>query len=248
MNKIFILMENFFSEKVLKILCAVLLTAALLILPIRRSYAEKTAACSADYPLLNFTVVLDAGHGGEDGGAIGIKTLVREKTVNLSITKKLAGMLESVGADVVLTRSDDDALCKGKYSKAEDMRLRAAIIDKVQPYLVVSIHCNSFPDRTDVTGAQVFYLPGSVTGERLAEAIRGSVCEILPETRSRQSKSADFYMLRHGNSTNVLVECGFLSSPKEEEKLCDNDYQNRLAYAIFDGICTYIASIRTPSV
>ena len=236
------------AEKVLKITCAVLLTAALLILPIRKAAAVKYADCLSDIPLLNFTIVLDAGHGGEDGGAIGVKTLVREKTVNLAITKKLAGMLQSVGADVVLTRVDDEALCKGKYSKAEDMRLRAAIIDQVKPYLVISIHCNSFPESNAVTGAQVFYLPGSVTGERLAEAIRASVSSKLPETKSRDVKSADFYMLRHGNSTNVLVECGFLSSPEEEEKLCDDTYQNQLAYAIFDGICTYIAGIRSPNV
>ena len=102
------------TERILKIACAVLLMAALLIIPIRKSSAVSYVDCLTDYPLLNFTVVLDAGHGGEDGGAIGVRTLVREKTVNLAITKKLAGMLAGLGADVVLTRQDDKALCRGK--------------------------------------------------------------------------------------------------------------------------------------
>lgn len=194
----------------------------------------------------DYVIVLDAGHGGEDGGAIGIKTLTREKDINLSITRKLARLFESVGATVILTRKNDGALSKNGFNKMEDMRARAEIIELARPYIVISIHCNSFPQSNSVSGAQTFYYPGSETGRRLAENIQESIKNNVDKNNNRQVKDADFYMLRHGNSTNVMVECGFLSCPEEEQLLLNDEHQNKLAYAVFDGTLRYISEITNP--
>ena len=153
-------------------------------------------------------------------------------------------LFESAGAQVVLTRSDENSLCAGKYNKLEDMRARKKVIDENQPYIVISVHCNSFPESKNVHGAQMFYLPTSATGKKLAECIQKSIQENVDNENKRESKGEDFYMLRCGNSTNVMIECGFLSSPTEEKMLCDDEYQNMLAYAVFDGTSDYINSLR----
>ena len=207
---------------------------------------KQTQNVFYDFPLNDYVIVLDAGHGGEDGGAIGIKTLAREKDINLSITLKVARLLESVGATIVLTRQDENSLSKNGFNKLEDMRARAETIELSRPYIVISIHCNSFPQSQKVHGAQVFYYPGSETGKHLAQSIQDSIRDNVDKQNDRQVKSEDFYMLRHGNSTNVMVECGFLSCPDEEVLLLDDDYQNKIAYAVFDGTVRYISEITQP--
>ena len=233
------------TEKILKYLCGILLVTALTFGLFFRD-TDKAESVFLNYPLNDYVIVLDAGHGGDDGGAIGIKTLTREKDINLSITLKLARLFESVGATVILTRADENALCKNGFNKMEDMRSRAEIIELSRPYVVLSIHCNSFPQSKNVKGAQTFYYPGSLTGEALAESIQESLSEMVDPKNKRQVKSEDFYMLRHGNSTNVMIECGFLSCPEEEVLLIDDNYQNKLSYAIFDGTCKYILKANTP--
>ena len=232
-------------ERIMRTVCAILLVGVIVTAPVKNKN-RYLAECISDYPLLNFTIVVDAGHGGEDGGAIGINTLVREKKINLEIAQKIGRLLESAGASVVFTRSNDDALCSGKYRKNADMRARSDIIEKVKPYIVISVHCNSFPQSKNAKGAQMFYYPGSETGAKLAQCIQDSLRENVDSTNNRKIKSEDFYMLRHGNSTNVMIECGFLSSPEEEKNLCDESYQNNIAYAVFDGTGKYIAAARTP--
>lgn len=230
--------------KFLKYICAVLLSVALMLMIFSKEKDATYAFC--DMPINDYVIVLDAGHGGDDGGAIGITTLTREKDINLSITLKIARLFESAGATVVLTRSDEKALCKNGFNKMEDMRTRAEIIENARPYIVISVHCNSFPQSKNVKGAQMFYYPGSVTGEALAKEIQESLNKNVDSKNKRQIKSEDFYMLRHGNSTNVMIECGFLSCPDEEILLIDDDYQNKIAYAVFDGTCSYISKATTP--
>lgn len=229
----------------IKVVLSVLLVLSVLFFVFNdtNNYLEE---CFTDYPLYDYVIVLDAGHGGEDGGAIGISTLVREKEINLSITKKIGRLFESAGATVVLTRADDDALCKNGFNKMEDMGNRARIIENTKPYIVISVHCNSFPQSQNVHGAQMFYYPESVTGKMLAECIQSSIQTFVDTTNKRQIKSEDFFMLRNGNSTNVMIECGFLSCPEEEQLLLDEGYQDKIAYSVFDGTSKFIAKIRTP--
>jgi len=227
-----------------------IILVAVLILNILLSYFYKNdnlyKECSLDYPLNDYVIVLDAGHGGEDGGAIGISTLVREKEINLSIVKKIGRLFQSVGATVILTRSNDDALCKNGFNKMEDMSNRAMIIEKNKPYIVISVHCNSFPQSKNVHGAQMFYYPDSVTGKMLAECIQTSIKQYVDAENNREIKEEDFFMLRNGNSTNVMIECGFLSCPDEEKNLLDESYQDKIAYSVFDGTSKYISKIRQP--
>lgn len=230
--------------RMLKYISIFVVIALLMVLFIRKNNSKTVFY---DYPLNDYIIVLDAGHGGEDGGAIGIKTLSREKDINLSITLKIGRLLESVGATVILTRENKDALSKNGFNKMKDMRSRAEIIELSRPYIVVSIHCNSFPQSQNVHGAQVFYYPGSETGKLLAQSIQDSIKNNVDNQNLRQIKSEDFYMLRHGNSTNVMVECGFLSCPEEEQLLLNDSYQNKLAYAVFDGIVRYINKITQPA-
>lgn len=233
------------SYKILKSTCGVFFTIAIILLFFAFNTYKSTEAFN-EYPLNEYVIVLDAGHGGEDGGAIGINTLTREKDINLSITKKVGRLFESAGATVVLTRHDDNSLSQNGFNKMEDMRYRAKIIENTKPYIVISVHCNSFPQSKSAQGAQTFYYPDSVTGKMLAECIQESLKKNVDGRNKRQVKSEDFYMLRHGNSTNVMVECGFLSCPDEEKLLLNEEYQDKIAYAIFDGTSDYICKIRMP--
>lgn len=231
--------------RAVKSVASVMLVVAVMLIVIIQpeSYSVE---CFSDRPLYDFVFVLDAGHGGEDGGAIGITTLEREKDINLSITLKIARLLESAGADVVLTRSDGNALCRNGFNKMEDMANRARIIENTKPYIVISVHCNSFPSDKTAKGAQMFYYPESENGRLLAEAIQESITRYVDGTNRRQVKAEDFYMLRHGNSTNVMIECGFLSCPDEEKLLLDEKHQDKIAYAVFDGTVKYINNVLTP--
>ncbi len=228
-----------------KSVLSVLLLISVFLISVNQD-GNNVVNCVGDAALNGYVFVLDAGHGGEDGGAIGITTLTREKEINLSITLKLKRLLESVGAIVVLTRSDGEALCKGGFNKMEDMTNRARIIENTKPYMVISVHCNSFPADKSAKGAQVFYYPDSEQGKILAECIKSSITEYVDSLNQRTVKEADFYMLRHGSSVNVMVECGFLSCPEEEKLLLEEKHQDKIAYAIFDGTVKYILNAQTP--
>lgn len=232
-------------NRTLKAMCGALLTAAIILFLFTYN-TERVTNVFCAYPLNDYVIVLDAGHGGADGGAIGINTLTREKDINLSITGKIGRLFQSVGATVVLTRKDDNALSKNGFNKMEDMRYRSQIIENTRPYIVISVHCNSFPQSKNARGAQMFYYPDSVTGKMLAECIQESLKKNVDSNNKRQVKSEDFYMLRHGNSTNVMIECGFLSCPEEEKLLLDEKYQDKIAYAVFDGTSNYICKVRDP--
>ena len=187
-----------------------------------------------------YCVVLDAGHGGTDGGALGITTGCKESEINLSVTLKVRDLLQSAGIRVVLTRSDEKALCDDShYSKQKDMQLRGQRIDAAGPDIVVSIHMNSYPNAT-VHGAQPFYYPDSESGKKLAEYIQSSLKRIIDPNNKRTVKPEDFFLLRTYAGPSALVECGFLTCPAEEKVLLKEEYQDKLAYCIFDGIISYL--------
>ncbi len=230
----------------IKVLLSLLVILYIVTVAINKNYVDYQKQCFSDYPLNDYVIVLDAGHGGDDGGAIGIKTKVREKEINLAITKKISRLFESAGATVVLTRTDDGALCKNGFNKMEDMNNRARIIKEARPYIVISIHCNSFPQNSHVHGAQMFYYPDSLTGKYLAQSIQESISFYADADNKRAIKEADFFMLRNGQSTNVMIECGFLSCFEEEVLLQDESYQDKIAYSVFDGTSKFILKMRTP--
>lgn len=187
-------------------------------------------------------IVLDAGHGGFDSGTSGITTKVEEEEINLAITQKLEKELTGIGAEVVMTRTDNDAI---GATKDEDMKNRRKIIEQSGEDLVVSIHQNRYADE-NVTGPQVFYAPGSTLGKTLAETLQSHLNEQLEPKSPRSAASADYYILRSGSAPCVIVECGFLSSPEEEQLLMQDGYQQKVAQALRDGVAAFWSSQQNP--
>lgn len=209
------------------------------------------ALCSIIYkPVMNASstqsltqkvIVLDPGHGGLDNGASVGK--VNEDELNLKICYALKSELESRGATVYLTRTDDQDMTRRdyNYSKQDDMYLRVLKIDEYKPDLFLSIHLNS--SSSGAWGSQVFYYKNSQEAERLANCIHSYM---KPVTGTRKNiSSCSFYVLRATQSTGVLVECGFLSNANERGQLKSSKYHKKLAIAISDGIEEYESSLST---
>ncbi len=189
------------------------------------------------------TIVLDAGHGNFDPGKIGINKAV-EKDINLSITYKLKALLEDNGINVVMTRTDDNCLCKKSDTdkKRADMKRRVSIINSSGALVAISIHQNSFTQESS-RGAQVFYYQNSEKGQTLAEMIQDSIKGYIKDGNHRLAKANNsYYLLRYSSCPLVIVECGFLSNRAEAELLCTDAYQDKMAWAIHLGIIEYINS------
>lgn len=187
------------------------------------------------------TIVIDSGHGGMDGGKISVLGDY-EKDINLSIAKKLEKLLSKAGYKVIMTREDDMGLYSESSSnkKSEDMKARCAIIDAQGVTLAVSIHQNSYHQES-VKGAQVFYYESSEQGKRLADIIQTALVESLDKSNKRKAKSnATYYLLRKTSTPTVIVECGFLSNYDEAKKLISDQYQEKVAKAVFQGIEEYL--------
>ncbi|MEY8391067.1 N-acetylmuramoyl-L-alanine amidase CwlD [Lachnospiraceae bacterium] len=186
-------------------------------------------------------IVIDAGHGGDDPGKIGINK-AKEKEINLKIAKKLKEMLEQEGIKIIMTRTDDAGLYQqsSHNKKVEDMRKRCEIISKAEPVFTVSIHQNSYPEES-VKGAQVFYYGQSKEGKELAEALQKSLVEQLDPQNHRQAKANEsYYLLKKTPSPTVIVECGFLSNSEEAALLETEEYQKKVAEAVRSGILAYL--------
>ena len=188
-----------------------------------------------------FVVVLDAGHGGNDPGKVGVDGTL-EKDINLSLVYKLKEVLEAADVTVILTREEDHGLYQDSDTnkKRADMKARCELIGESQADLVISIHQNSYHDES-VKGAQVFYYTGSEEGRSLAEQIEASLRSVIGEENTRQAKAnSEYYLLLHTSCPTAIVECGFLSNWEEAEKLGDEGYQEKLAWAIHLGVLAYL--------
>lgn len=191
-------------------------------------------------------VVVDAGHGGNDPGKVGVNG-TQEKDINLEIALLLKEELEAEGMTVVLTRQNDSGLYDENSSnkKMQDMRGRLAIIEESNADLVVSIHQNSFGDAS-VSGPQVFYYETSEKGGQAAKLLQDALNAELEIARPRVQKGNDnYYLLTKCSKVMVIAECGFLSNPDEEKLLNDKEYQERIVRALKAGICGYLDSVET---
>lgn len=192
------------------------------------------------------TIIIDPGHGGEDGGAVGING-VFEKDLNLSLSLDLAAMLRSSGYRVILTRETDTMLYdknvdyKGR-KKQLDLSERVRIAENCDNAIFISIHMNSFLD-SRYSGLQVYYSGNSDGSRSLAEAIQNSVTSELQKDNERVIKQAsdNIYLLKNIKKPAVLIECGFISNSVECERLCDENYRKELSLAVFCGINSYIS-------
>ncbi len=193
----------------------------------------------------NYTIIIDAGHGGEDGGAVG-KDGTLEKDINLSISKKLQQFLLNSGFNVKMIRDSDisiydEGLTHIKEKKVSDLKNRLNIVNQNENNLLISIHQNKFPENK-YNGAQVFYSQNSPKSKELAENIKKSITGFLQPNNTREIKSAtkDIYLLHNCKNVAVLVECGFLSNESELQKLNNEDYQSKIAFSIYCGFMEYL--------
>ena len=166
----------------------------------------------------------------------------REKDVNLEVAKKLKGLMESKGFAEVMTREDEIGLyaADAANKKQDDMRKRCDIIDGANAALTVSIHQNSYHQES-VKGPQVFYYKNSAEAEALAGYIQESLNTGLSVERPREMKANDtYYLLKRTKIPTVIVECGFLSNHEEAGKLVTEEYQQKVAEAVCEGIQGYL--------
>lgn len=190
------------------------------------------------------TVVIDAGHGGEDGGAVGVDGVL-EKDLNLSLATMLGQMLIEAGVRVVYTRTEDKLLYTEEQNirgqrKVWDLKNRLLIAEKEENPIFVSIHMNKYPS-AGVSGLQT-YFGGEEKSRMLALALQSKVQADFPTMKRRTPKAAgdSIYLLAHASCPAVLVECGFLSNPEECEKLSQKDYQRQLSFSLFCAMMEYI--------
>lgn len=189
------------------------------------------------------TIIIDAGHGSPDGGAVG-STGILEKDLNLSVARYLQKFFESNGTNVLLTRSDDNGIydVEGsiKNKKVSDIKNREKLVSESDADLFISIHMNKFPE-SKYSGPQVFYSLNDENSELLAKCIQQSMIAALNPENKREIKKADgsIYLLKNIKIPAVLVECGFLSNSEEEQKLIDANYQRQLAWSMYCGIIEY---------
>ena len=200
----------------------------------------KTSVKAEIYP----QIILDAGHGGFDGGAVANDGTV-EKDINLNITLTLEKMLKQSGFEVVMTRTDDsstesnsnDKIAKKKKS---DLNNRLELMKKYDDAVFVSIHLNKFTTSA-ARGSQIFYSSKVESSKNLADSIQNSIVEkIQPEnTRVNKKSTSSTYILHNATVPAVIVECGFLSNKAELELLKNEEYQNKMAFCIYCGILDF---------
>ena len=179
------------------------------------------------------TLVLDAGHGGEDGGAVSLSG-VSESQINLAIVKRMDDLLGLYGVAPVLLREEDISLHDDgaetlREKKVSDLKNRVEKIEALDQAVLLSIHQNTFPDG-QYHGAQAFYAPTEGSQE-LAASIQKAIQMTLQPENQREAKAipSTVYLMNHISCPGVLVECGFLTNPAEEALLLDSGYQKKLA-------------------
>ena len=197
-------------------------------------------------PSLTKTVILDAGHGGEDGGASSADGIL-EKDLNLALALTMRDILVASGVNVILTRETDTLLYDRNVDfqgrkKILDMQARIQITNAASNPVFVSLHMNTYPNPS-CQGVQVWYSANNEASETLAKTIHSTTQELLQHENDRPVKrsGSSIYLLHHLECPAVLVECGFLSSPEEAALLNDAEYRQQLALTLCMGILRAIA-------
>lgn len=191
------------------------------------------------------TVVIDAGHGGADGGVTGVRTGVKESVLNLKVAKLLGEYLIAGGYKVIYTRQNDTMHTHPKVTdnkKRADMFKRGDIINAAAPDAVISVHMN-FYSAASRRGAQVFFDRKSEQGRQFAQTMQDIINSDLNSAnggREYTALSAEKYLLSCSPYPTVIVECGFLSNPFDEANLTDPEYQAKLAYTLYLGIDLFL--------
>ncbi len=216
-----------------------------LFLILQYDFSEDDTWNSWNLPLSGRVILVDPGHGGPDGGAVGDSNAI-EKDIALGISLKLREYLQEQGALVIMTREEDidlaDEDTRG-YSrrKVEDLKKRLKMINEPEIDFFVSIHLNSIPSAR-WSGAQTFFAPHHRENDRAAKFIQDELKTNLENTKREAQSINRVYILDHAKKPGVLVEVGFLSNPGERENLKKNSYQDKLAASIYYGILRYYSN------
>ena len=191
-------------------------------------------------------IVIDAGHGGEDGGAVAADGTV-ESGINLAIAQDLDALLRLLGCETKLTRTEDAAIDSDgartlREKKASDLRNRAALVNETPNAVLLSIHQNSLPASRRVHGAQAFHAR-TEGSEALAESVQVALNAAVNPGNEKSRKVIDksVYLMKNISCPAVLVECGFLSNAEEAARLCETDYQRKLAVTVAAGFLAGLA-------
>ena len=232
------------NKKSLKLTLSMIGCFALLAVSARiTESALPVAAPAAQKPV----IVLDAGHGGLDSGAVG-KNGVLEKDVNLAVVLDLRDMLEMSGFEVVLTRDEDisiyDAGVEGiRNQKLNDMDNRLKIIQSHPDSIFLCIHQNNFTD-PQYFGGQMFYNNNNPDNRTLAQIMQNRFAVLQPGNDREIKLSGDeLFLLKSNQNPSLMIECGFLSNPEEEAKLATDEYQQQLAFTIYSGLLEYLDAV-----
>ena len=235
-----------YSKKATSYIAAVAVALIVATVVLSISGAPPKTYDSIAYEKKGITVVLDAGHGGEDPGAIGVSGAY-EKDLNLAITLNISSQLKEAGINVILTREDDRLLYKPEENikglkKISDLKNRVAIANAEENAILVSIHMNSY-GKESCFGLQTYY--GKENGSSaLANAIQASVKSHVQPANKRSVKYGEgLYLLENSEHPAVIVECGFITNGEECRKLSQKEYQKELSFSIVCGIIEYINNI-----
>lgn len=228
-----------------KLLFTVLFSASVILFAMQTMQAFGVVSFHADFFKKKGTVIVDAGHGGEDGGAVAVNGAL-EKDINLAIALELEKNLKQNNFEVIMIRDSDisvgdQSLPTIAQRKRSDTKARLRTVEEAGECILISIHQNHFSE-SKYSGAQVFYSGSRPESSELAEAIRQNIVNSLQPENKRENKQADgnIFLLKNCHVPAVLVECGFLSNPEETEKLCTESYQKDMAAAIYNGLIDYL--------
>ncbi len=185
-------------------------------------------------------IVIDAGHGGIDAGVRGIATSCKESDINLAISRQLKNYFTAAGFKVVMTRTNNGGLYGSSSSgfKKRDMKKRKEIIESCNADMVISVHQNFCPIPSR-RGGTVFFDKDSECGQRLANCVQSALNDMEECVSENTALTGDYYMLKCTKSPSVIVECGFLSNGDDDRLLNTEDYQKKIAYAVFKGAVAY---------
>ncbi len=191
-------------------------------------------------------MILDAGHGGMDGGCTSAQGDV-EKNINLNILLDLRELLQAAGYEVIVTRDTDTSIhdegVEGiANQKRSDMDNRLAIFNSVEGAVCLSIHQNQFTD-PQYSGAQMFYADTNRRSEALARTLQSQFVTFLQPENHREIKQCgkELFLCYYSENPTVMAECGFLSNPEEAAKLITEDYQRQVAFTLFSGLVQFCA-------
>lgn len=223
------------------------IAAGLLFLIIQYQFFPKDSFDSWSLPLTGKIIYLDPGHGGPDGGAEGADAI--EKDIALEVAIKLRDYLQEQGALVLMTREEDTDLADPDIQglskrKTADLKKRLKLINESDADLFISIHLNSIPSPR-WRGAQTFYSPHLADNKRAAKFIQDEFITSLENTDRHAKIIQNIYLIKHSNKPGALVEIGFLSNPTERELLKQDDYQEKVAVAVYRGIMRYFTNEKT---